>query len=97
MTHRLFAFVGGEAGVWRVTRIEPVAGETLADVPWLNVFAGAAAEAPRGARWLLRGLTSNERYVLREEKDRLVARQPGLGRGEATCAALIPIRKRAAW
>jgi hypothetical protein len=50
-----------------------------------------------GAAWRLRGIVSNERYVERAEKDALVARQEGLGRAASTCAALIPIRKSAAW
>ena len=37
------------------------------------------------------------RYVERAEKEQLVAVQAALGRTEATCAALIPIRKSAAW
>ena len=36
-------------------------------------------------------MRSNERYVTREEKEQLVAKQAGLDRPEATCAALIPI------
>ena len=47
--------------------------------------------------WRLRGIVSNERYVERVEKDALVARQEGLGRPACTRAALIPIRKNAAW
>jgi chlorite dismutase len=42
-------------------------------------------------------VTSHERYVTRDEKTRLVAVQPELGRPEATASALIPIRKSAAW
>jgi chlorite dismutase len=42
-------------------------------------------------------VTSNERYLTRAEHDALVARQPPLGRPEATRAALIPIRKRDDW
>ena len=55
------------------------------------------AVALRGARWVLRGTTSNERYVTRAEHDALDARQAPLGRTEATRAALIPIRKSEAW
>ena len=40
---------------------------------------------------------ADERYVEREEKTTLVAKQEGLGRPAATRAALIPIRKNAAW
>jgi hypothetical protein len=57
---------------------------------WFNDFARAA--------WVLRGITSNERYAVREEeRSLLVAQQQGLGRPEATCAALIPIRMSGAW
>jgi len=49
------------------------------------------------AGWVLRGITSNERYVERVEKSQLVSKQQGLGRPESTRAALIPIRKNAAW
>src|SRR3989475_1739104 len=40
---------------------------------------------------------SFERYVTRVERSLLEARQEGLGRQSATSAALIPIRKSAAW
>jgi hypothetical protein len=52
---------------------------------------------PGGARWLLRGVTRNDRYVKPAEKEQLVAKQPGLGRPEADCAVLIPIRTNAKW
>ena len=45
----------------------------------------------------MRGVTSNDRYLTRPEKQKLVAVQQGLGRPEATCAALIPVKKSAAW
>lgn len=63
--------------------------EPLSWNPRLDVAAGSVSPQPLGTKWLLRGITSNERYVVREEKDRLVAKQPSLGRAEATCAALI--------
>jgi hypothetical protein len=55
------------------------------------------ASPPPRALWLLRGVTSNERYVTRGERQMLVAKQPALGRPEAVCAALIPIQKSEAW
>lgn len=97
MNARLFAFVGGEIGPWRVIEIKTVVGEALADVKRLKVVNGAVPLLSNSAKWLLRGVTSNERYVTRLEKDQLVAKQPDLGRREATCAALIPIRKTASW
>ncbi len=96
MTQRLFCFVGGETGFWRVTKMNTRIGAPLDVAQRIDLIAGQAP-LPQGAAWLLRGITSNDRYVLRVEKDRLVANQPGLGRPEATCAALIPIRKNAAW
>jgi chlorite dismutase len=57
--------------------------------------ASASAVAPH--TWQLKGITSNERYVERTEKQALLSKQEGLGRPAATHAALIPIRKSAAW
>lgn len=96
MIERLFCFVGGETGPWRVTQTRTIAGTALAGVNHVNVIAGDTA-LPAGAAWLLRGITSNDRYVTRSEKNDLVARQPALGRPGATCAALIPLRKNSAW
>jgi len=97
MNARLFSFVGGEAGPWRVARIRTVVGVSLVDVNRLDIVAGVIPVVPEHAKWLLRGLTSNERYVARVEKEQLVAAQPALGRPQATCAALIPIRKSPSW
>ena len=97
MNARVFSFVGGEVGPWRVVKISTVVGDALADAKRLSIVAGAVPQVPKGAKWLLRGLTSNERYVTRQEKEQLVAKQPTLGRPQATCAALIPIRKTASW
>jgi hypothetical protein len=96
MNQRLFCFAGGTGGAWRVRRITAVIGEPLAAVSHLSVLA-ADQPNPAGALWLLHGVTSNERYVMREEKSKLVSRQPILARTEATHAALIPIRKTDAW
>ncbi len=47
--------------------------------------------------WALRGQISNLRYAHRHEVTALRERQEGLGRPQARLAALIPIRKSAAW
>lgn len=94
MATRLFSFAGGEQGVWRVERVVAICGETL---PQVSRFSMLEGDAGSDAIWRLRGITSNERYVERAEKDALVAKQEGLGRQQASCAALIPIRKSAAW
>ena len=93
-------FAGGASGGWRVERIDAVRGEALPRVSRLAVMEGPQTESAKSdehARWTLRGVTSNERYVTTAERDALAARQAPLGRPEATRAALIPIRKSSAW
>ncbi len=90
-------FAGGDAGSWRVERMETVAGPGLPSVSRLAVIEGRDSPLPRKAEWFLRGVTSYERYVRRDEHEMLVSQQPLLGRPEATRAALIPIRKSHEW
>jgi hypothetical protein len=94
---RLFSFVGGTAGAWTVSSQKSVIGDPLPQVERLSVIKGTVPGWPDGAKWVLRGVTSNERYVTRDEKAQLVAKQVPLGRTEADHAALIPIRKNAKW
>lgn len=92
---RFFRFVGVERGDWRVLDQRAIVGEPLPAVSGLSMLTGSTAHEP--ALWTLSGVTSNERYVERDEKAALVSRQEALGRPAATRAALIPIRKNAAW
>lgn len=92
---RLFAFVGGAGGPWSIVRNVAVRGEGLPAAARLDVVTGGAPE-PAGA-WTLRGVVSNERYVTRGEKTALVGAQEAIGRAHAPRAALIPIKKSAAW
>jgi chlorite dismutase len=95
MTNRIFTFVGGSSGSWRIRSQEPFIGQELPQVSFIDVVGGNLP-APQGS-WSLRGMTSNDRYVERAEKQALVAKQEGLGRPQATFAALIPIRKTSEW
>jgi len=90
-------FAGGGTGAWHVERMSAVMGPPLPAVDRVAVREDQNLPVPPGSPWLLRGVTSYERYVQRRERSALVERQPALGRPEATCAALIPIRKSAAW
>lgn len=78
-------------------RLDQVRGPSLPLVERLAVVEGSDATIPAGARWVLRGATSNERYTTREEHEALLAVQEPLGRPAATHAALIPIKKSADW
>jgi chlorite dismutase len=91
----LVTFIAGETGPWRIVRNEAVTGQGLGAASHLAMREGGTDAAP--AVWRLSGVTSNTRYTTRAETDALRARQEGLGRRQATCAALIPIRKSAAW
>jgi chlorite dismutase len=95
MANRLFTFVGGSVGPWQVRSQSPFIGQALPPVHFIDVV-NANLSAP-AAGWALRGITSNDRYVMRTEKQELVSRQQGLGRPQATYAALIPIRKTSTW
>jgi hypothetical protein len=91
-------FAAGATGSWTVERIDEVRGETLPAVARLEMVEGRADDRVLGvAAWVLRGVTSNERYVTRAERDELDAVQEGLGRPASTRAALIPIKKSAEW
>jgi len=95
MTGRFFSFAGGISGPWVIRSQTTIVGVELPQVQRLRVCEGSDPDSSAG--WVLRGITSNERYVERAEKTQLMARQQPLDSPEATCAALIPIRKSAAW
>lgn len=96
MGNNLYSFHGGASGEWKVTSLRAVAGESLVKVERLSVQNGSES-GPSDARWVLRGLTSNLRYATQREVASLRARQEGLGRPQASVAALIPIKKAARW
>jgi chlorite dismutase len=62
-----------------------------------QVLSLTAIQERSSAAWTLRGTTSNARYSHRRELDDLAVRSAGIRRSAASCAALIPIRKSAAW
>jgi chlorite dismutase len=95
MAGRLFSFAGGGSGAWRIRRQTTIVGDELPRVQRLRVYDGDDPDS--SADWILRGITSNERYVERAEKTQLMANEKPLDSPEATYAALIPICKSAAW
>ena len=93
----LVHFVAGSSGPWRVDRMQSVVGEELPHTDRLAIHENAQTNVFGDCSWVLRGVTSNTRYTNRPEVTTLVSKQAGLGRPEATHAALIPIRKSPAW
>ncbi|MBY0587085.1 chlorite dismutase family protein [bacterium] len=95
---QLFGFIGGPTGLWVVDQQTTVVGENLPKVAALDIVASPPAlPAPNDGGWILRGTTSNARYVTRFEHNRLTAAQELPGRPEATRGVLIPIRKSSTW
>ena len=94
----LVTFAGGEIGSWVVERLDTVAGKPLDGASRLEVVEGPASSLSDGKpAWVLRGVTSNERYVSGVEHTALVTKQESLGRAASTRAALIPIAKSDGW
>jgi hypothetical protein len=96
-TEEFYNYVGGSSGAWEVTAFSALRGEPLATVTHVDIVNGRLDRIPAGASWILSGLVRNTRYVTREElvppgKRRFAAHSPS-----PTCAALIPIRRSAAW
>jgi hypothetical protein len=76
-------FRGAETGAWIVESIRAVSGASLPAAGALTRVEAANFGAPDpSAAWSLRGVVSHERYLQRAERERLVAVQQGLGRGE---------------
>lgn len=94
---RLHSFIGGSTGTWLVTSSRTITGGALPSVARLDYSAGRPEWSPGSGGWILSGVTSNDRYVTRPEKQQLLARQPALGRPDSDRAVLIPIRKSPAW
>ena len=94
----LVEFVGGSDGPWDVESLRSVVGGGLEPVSRLAVIERPTRRSTwPGAAWTLRGVTSNDRYVTRVERDALRAREEPLGRTSSNRAALIPISKSEAW
>jgi hypothetical protein len=89
------AFIAGPCGQWQVTAIHALCGESLPMASCLRISEASRAGDSDG--WMLRGTASNLRYTSQEGVTELRAVQSGLGRPEATRAALIPITKSTAW
>ncbi len=92
----LYTFLGAGTGDWRVVKQSAYRGAGLGPVKSLSIREGKLAKTPE-AGWALEGVVSNIRYATAAEAKELRARQEPIGRPTATRAALIPIKKSAAW
>jgi chlorite dismutase len=92
----LVTFSASDVGAWTIDRLDTVVGEGLPSAARLDVSEDRRSQ-PSAPAWSLRGFTSNERYVKRNERSALTVVQQPLGRADANRAALIPVRKSEAW
>ena len=95
--HNLYAFTGADSGDWRVLSVDPIRGEPLGAAHAVDVAPAKGIAPARPGSWTLYGQMSNLRYAARTELAALRARQEPLGRPHALRAAMIPIKKSAAW
>ena len=97
LNSRLYSFVGGKSGEWIVTSSKAIVGDPLTKIDRLSIVSGSPKDVDKDVSWVLRGVTSNERYTNRYEKNQLLQKQIPLGRPTSTLSALIPIRKNKEW
>ena len=93
----LLNYIGGTTGSWRVNSVTTHSGAPLKSVTHVEIVKGRVGRPSAGSSWVLRGVVRNTRFVTREERPILESRYLKQGPVETTCAALIPIRKSAAW
>lgn len=92
------SFIGGQRGEWKVLRAAALCGDPLPFITYLDALPSHSVPATTSAAaWVLRGTNNHTRYSARHEVEAMKAKQEGLGRAEASYAALIPIRKNEAW
>ena len=96
MQDHIFDFIGANSGQWKVSKMNSVVGEMLAQTSHIKIVKGSTTKSNEGL-WALKGLISNVRYSEKEEREKLASIQADLGRPEARNAALILIRKSEAW
>lgn len=92
-----YAFIAGDAGDWRIVSSSPVRGPALPAAQAVDLMMADRCDPSRPAAWALHGVISNLRYASRDEVTALQSVQEKLGRPAARRAALIPIKKTAAW
>ena len=92
-----YAFVGVDAGTWQVLSMDTPKSVPLVSANGIDLVPADPHAAPPPSSWVLHGLISNVRYATRSEITALRSTQAPLGRPAARKAALIPIKKSAAW
>lgn len=97
MTNTIFDFIGDHSGEWEVTSMTAVKGNPIELVTHITKVPQNDLVQSETGIWSLKGVISNLRYTEKEDKDKLNAVQPDLGRSASTLAAFIPIRKSEAW
>jgi hypothetical protein len=75
----------------------PLIGQPLEPAPFFEIRNEYLMRVPVDFRWLLRGVTSHQRFANTSKESCQMLPLPQLGRLGATCAAFIPLKKKQAW
>lgn len=94
---RLFTVAGGPHGEWAVTSQRTIVGANWPATERVSIMPGPLNGREAESVWELSGVTTNDRYTTRPEKQQLIAKQAPVGRPEATRAALLLLRKNVEW
>ena len=92
-----FYFLGNSTGPWLIKTSTAIIGAPIPEAERVTVSGGIHSPLQEENQWIFKGVVSNHRYTNRDEKESLVAVQEGLNRPQATCAAMILIKKSEAW
>lgn len=79
MNNNFFDFVGAASGEWKIRMMNTRKGATLEAATHLSVLPGSVSSV-RDGNWMLKGFSSNIRYAVKAEREKLTALQAGLGR-----------------
>ena len=93
----LFQYIGGATGSWRITDVTTLSGSPLKPATHVEITTSESYRLPGRTAWVLRGVARNTRFFTREERFPAASSRFLSNSMEASCAALIPIRKSAEW
>ncbi|MFI5138319.1 MAG: chlorite dismutase family protein [Sphingobacteriales bacterium] len=94
---KLTSFYGGKSGSWKVVSSDIIAGEPMIVVDKIEMVNPGQVFVNGDSDWVLKGFSSNSRYVTREEKTKLDEIPPVFGKPENSFAAFIPMSKSEEW
>lgn len=94
---KIFHYVGGTSGPWRITKIDTQIGLPLRAASHVDINVGPLASQPFNASWILRGVASSTRFITRDDASEFTLTSSPSHQSQTPCAALILIRRCYEW